>query len=691
MSRRRRSKARPQRRVPLRVAAIAAAGLALMLLAMLAVSRMGASANAFERAQQFAEAGDLGAARVEAMNAVEQEPGNEAAWRLLARTQLSLGDGQSATGTVERARAAGVPAGRTRHLMAEALLLNGDEAAALAETETGDIDPEFHAATARVRGRAFAQAGEIGAAADAFNFAIETAPEDPALWIDIARFRIDTGELSGAIEAADRAIELAPENAEALVLKGVLARTQYGLVESLGWFDRALAVDDDYLPAMIERAKTLGEAGRYTEMLAATREILGRDAGNPQALYLQAVLAARARNFTLAQRLVELTNERLDGMPAMQLLQASIDYRQQNYESAIRRLETLIEEQPGNRTAQRLLGAAFFRSGDMDAAIDTLAPLARRADADSYVLTLIGRALEGRGDRTAALPYLQRAAMAARGAVAPVGTGPDGVNLGALEQAAAEGGAGEQIALIRGYLVTGRIGDALGRAEALRNANPQAPDAHIVLGDTLAAAGDFTAAAAAYADAANIRFDEPTALRMVEALMRAGQPQGALDALSLYRQQNPRSIAAARFAGDINLSLGRWRAAIAQYQLVRAMIGDRDASVLAGLALAWHESGNEGRAAALARRAYLLVPMNPAVSEVYGWTLFDGDIDQARGIEMMEKARDMMPNNSATQWRLARAYAATGRRAAAGRAARIALADPNFRQREEARALAGSL
>lgn len=691
MSRRRRHRSAPRRRVPVRIAIGAAIGLVLMLIGIGLVQNFGNGSGAFARAEAYAVAGDLGAARVEAMNAVEQEPGNEAAWRLLARTQIALGDGESAVGSVERARAAGVPAGRTRDLMAEAALLDGDSETALAETGATDIAPEFLADVARVRGRILASIDETGAAARAFNYALELRPDDAALWIDIARFRLDTGEMAGAIEAIDRAVELAPDNSEALVLKGILTRTQYGLIASLPWFERALDIDDDYLPAMIERAKTLGEAGRYTQMLAATRDILGRDANNPQALYLQAVLAARARNFALARRIVELLDGRIDGMPSMQLLEAGIDYGEQNYEAAIRRLDALVSDQPGNRSATRLLGAAYFHSRDMDAAVATLAPLAARADADSYVLMLIGRAEEARGNRAAALPYLQRANMAARGAVAPVGAGPQGVDLDRLEREAASGAAPQEIALIRGYLQSGLIGDALGRAERLRNANAQVPDAHILYGDTLAAAGRFTEAAGAYADAANIRFDEPVALRLVEALMRAGQTDGALGTLALYRRQNPRSIAATRLAGEINLALGRWRPAIALFETIRQRIGDRDASVLAGLALAYHETGDTSRAAALARRAYLLMPMNAAVAEIYGWTLFDGNVSAARGIAILEKARDIAPGRSSTQWRLARAYASTGRRNAARRAAQVALADPGFRDGEEARALIGSL
>ncbi|NNC73049.1 MAG: tetratricopeptide repeat protein [Sphingomonadaceae bacterium] len=296
MSRRRRRKTAARApQVPLKVAAFAGGGLLLMLALILLVARSGDSAGAFARAEAYAEAGDMASARVEAMNAVQAEPDNEAAWLLLARSQLALGDGPGAAGTVARARAAGVTAGRTRHLFAEAALLQGDTALALSETAADDIAPEFLGDAARMRARALHTQGDTQRAAAVFDVAIEIDPESSGLWLDIARFRMDTGALGGAIEAADRSVELDATNVEALVLKGRLVRSQYGLVASLPWFERALEVNPDYMPALFEQAKTLGEVGRYTEMLAATRAVLKREPGNADALYLQAVLAARAQ------------------------------------------------------------------------------------------------------------------------------------------------------------------------------------------------------------------------------------------------------------------------------------------------------------------------------------------------------------------------------------------------------------
>ena len=324
MSRRRkirltkRPRKRPARPLPIKLLLLGLGGMAAVALVMALATGNAFRGSAMERAEALFEAGDLNAARVEAMNAVQDEPGNERAWFILARTQLDLGDAASALTTMERARNTDIAAERTRHLYAEAALMTGDRDLALAEARASDIPAEFADEAARVEARTLFAQGDVQAAARAFDRSIELNPESDGLWVDIAHFRLDTGEQGGAIAAIDSALEYDETNLEALVVKGRLTRDQYGLLRSLEWFDRALDIDNDYLPALVERAKTLGEIGRYSDMLDATRDILDIYPNHATALYLQAAMAARARNFPLARRIIEIIDGRLDRMPGMQ-------------------------------------------------------------------------------------------------------------------------------------------------------------------------------------------------------------------------------------------------------------------------------------------------------------------------------------------------------------------------------------
>lgn len=599
-------------------------------------------------------------ARIELMNAIQEDSSYAAAHLLQAKVHLELGDGIAAEAELGRAREAGIPVQRIRHLMAHALLLQNEPERALAEADPAGMAPAFAAYAARVRGRALVALGKSGGAAREFGLAMRIAPRDSDLWADIGRFRLTTGESAGAVEAADRAVALDPRNPDALLLKGELARTQYGLAAALPWFERVLAIDPHHVPALLAKAGTLGEMGRMRAMLAATRLALSIEDRNPTAFYLQAVLAARAGKFALARSIMQRTGGALDGQPATMLLMGAVEYQLGNIGQAIERLARLVALQPGNIKARRILGAAWWRAGDPRGAIETLRPIADLPGADSYTLTLIGRAYERQGDRRRAADYLDRAAMPSPGATPQAGDPREIVVLQrgvAIDPAAA----GPRIALIRALMRGGRNEEALGHATALQRANPGAPAAHVLAGDALAALGRFGAAAEAYRLAANISFTEPVAIRLVEGLRRAGQGAAASRALSLFLGQNPRNVAGQLLAADFMMEAGQFRRAAALLEGLRRRLGDRDAALLNNLAWAYFRTGRKAEALALAEKAYALTPANPAVSDSYGWLLLQTGGDHDRALRLLEQAAARAPHDAEVRSHLAQARALAAR------------------------------
>jgi len=610
----------------------------LLALALLAACS-GRTGTAYERALAAFHAGDMSTARVEAMNALK-ESDDRAARIVLARIDLAVADGVGAEAELARARADGAPVADTAHLMAEAKLLQGDARAALAEAAGAAGAAPAHAAyAARIMGRAYLALGDIANATDRFNRALALAPDDGALWADLARFRRATGDLGGAVEAAARAVSLDPRNANALVLAGELARGQYGLAAALPWFTRALEIDRNNLPALLERAATYGELGRMRDMLADARQAHQLTGGNATAYYLQAVLAARARDWSLARSLLDRAGDNLAGTPAGQLLAGAIDLGQGNDAQAALRLAPLVERQSGNRQARRLLALAQWRSGDPATAVATLRPIADLPDADSYTLALIASALERTGDRAAAARYRARAALPQ--ARAPSAFDPLGDEAFAAVRAAAlrdpdDGPTGVRYA--SALLARGNRDEALARARHLAEANPRAPEALILLGDVLDARDDFASAAEQYRRAANLAFTEPVALRLVGALQRAGRIDAADQVLGLYLRQHPRSIPALRLYAGRLMQAGDWAGAADIYEILRARIGNNDATILNNLALAYAQQEAFDRAIPLARRAWSLDPANPATADTLGWLLFRSGRYRAEGLLLLQRA-----------------------------------------------------
>ncbi len=588
-------------------------------------------------------AGNYSAARTNAQAAIAAEPRLAIAHAVLARAYLELGDGLAAEAELTRARDAGLPAARLHQLQAQARLLQGDADGAL--DEAAKAPPRYANYATRIRARALAVQGETTAAQDALLALIAAAPNDAAAWTDLGRIRFGAGDVGGATQAAARAVALAPGEPAALTLQGEVVRSRYGLVAALPWFEQALARDAYYHPALIQYAATLGDAGRNAEMLAVTRGALEAKPGSPQALYLQAVLAARAGKADLARALLQRTGHAIDGLPAALLLSGSLDYTHGKFEQAAATWRQLVAAQPMNVTARRLLGAALLRSGDPRAALETLRPIGLRPDADRYALDLIARGFAAVGDVGMATQFLDRANAGAGGAAPSFATTD---MLTALEANASRSSDDPTYAVgvIRGLIGSGDTEGAMARARTLVAATPGAPAAQLALGDALAAANRYPEAAAAYARAADLAFDEPTMLRLVDALGRTGRARDASAALALYLSQNPQSLAGQRMLGHLQVAAGEWAAGIETLEGIRRRIGNRDAAVLTDLSLGYAGDGDAEVALRYARAAYALAPMNPAATDAYGVALAAaGDTAGAR--QLLVKATKLAPGDAA--------------------------------------------
>ncbi|KQS46724.1 MULTISPECIES: tetratricopeptide repeat protein [unclassified Sphingomonas] len=550
------------------------------------------------------DAGNYSAARTNAQKAIAADPNLAIAHAVLARAFLELDDGVAAQTELAAAIAAGFPADRLHQLSAHARLLRGDPAGAIAEA--AQAQPRYAGYATRIRARALAAQGHPGDAVAVLQALLSRVPTDAAAWTDLGRLSLTGGDVGGATIAAANAVSLDRRRPAALMLQGDVVRSRYGLVAALPWFEAALQRDAYYPPALIDYAATLGDAGRNVEMLAATRRALLARPGDPNALYLQAVLAARAGRIPLAQVLLDKTHA-LDAVPGTLLLRGDLDYAQGRFAQAAVQWRKLVQMQPSNIAARQLLGLALLRAGNAGGAITVLRPIAARPDADSYSPTLIARALEAVGNRVGAAAFLDRAAAAA------VSSSPTAL---------------------------------AGRPVARVIATPGAPATQLALGDSLVAAGRYGDAARAYTQAADLSFDEPTMRRLVDTLARAGRAQDSATALVLYLLQNPQSLVGARMLGHRQVASGEWDRAIDTLESVRARVGNQDGGVLADLALAYAGSDDGAIAVRYSRAAYALSPMRAAAADAYGIALAaNGDLVGAR--QLLVKATQLAPTDAA--------------------------------------------
>lgn len=597
----------------------------------------------FARSLAALERGNIHAAYADAQAAARAAPQAGIVQAVLARTLIDLGEGAAAEAALDRAVAVGLPNGRLHQLRAAASLLQGDPDAALAHV--AQAEPAYADYALRVRARALAAKGQGAAAQAELGDLLSRSPGDGAAWADLGRIRLSAGEVGGAAAAAAQAVRMARRDPAALTLQGEVVRSRYGLVGALPWFEAALRSDAYYHPALIEYAGTLGDAGRATDAVAATRRALVSRPGSQQAYYLQAVIAARAGNRVLARRLLQLTGGVIGNTPGVMLLDGALAFADRQDEQAAGIWRRLVAAQPMNVTARRLLANALLRSGDAAGALDVIRPIVLRGDADGYALRLAAHASAALGQHAQAAQLLDRAASGQRG---PSTIFQSADALGAL-QAEASRAAGDPtyaLGVIRGLASGGNLSQAVAQARALVAAAPGAPAAQLAYGDTLAASGRYAEAVAAYGRAADLSFDEPALLRLLDAYGRLNRPRDAAATLALYLSQNPQSTVGARILGGWQLGGGEVGAAIETLEGVRAAAGDREAGLLADLARAYALIGEGAVARIYGRAAYALAPMSAAVTDAYGVALIAaGDRNGAR--QLLDKAVALAPGDAA--------------------------------------------
>lgn len=406
-----------------------------------------------------------------------------------------------------------------------------------------------------------AGAGELARAGDLLNGALDAEPENPAVWVAVARLRYRGGEHLEALAAADKALALGPQYGGALLLKAQLVRDAHGLAASLPWYEAASAAEPGNPEVWLDYAATLGDLGRNRAMLDALGKLAEVSPKEPRANFLSAVLAARAGNAVLARSLLERSGMVGKGVPAALMLDALISLEQDNYTLAAERLEALTQRQPDNARARELLARAWLLGGRESEVIARFGGDVAPAEASPYLAMLVGRAHERLGERDKAAPWLARATSESEGArrVLPVSPGLP-----------------PPTAAVRSLAKAGDWGGAAARTAALRQRFPGSGDVAALSGDVALGGGDARGALTLYASAAQVRRSWPLARKAIAAYRMAGDTEAADVLLMRHLAGDPNNIDAALMLAERNLAWGDAARAGVLLDHVKALGGAND-------------------------------------------------------------------------------------------------------------------
>lgn len=586
-----------------------------------------------QRAETLVRSRDFGAARLELSKLILRAP-NAVSLRLLqAKVALALEDGAGAEQELKQAGRLGAPSDRTSALLGQSYLLQGAPERAL--TVPMPRSTLAQADLARVRARALYALGRPAEADAAFTRAQQLAPDDPVMWVDVGRYRLAQGNIAEAASAADRAISIAPKDPAVFLFKGDVRRRQTGALGALPWYERGLRVNPRDTRLLNAKAAALGDAGKMRAMLAITRQVQAIEPQNPDALYLQALLALRANKVPLAKELLARMGEKINALPRAMLLDGIVQYRSGNNERAIAQLRAVLRLLPNDLMARHALATALWRAKDPAGLVETLRPVVARLDTDPALLRLMSQALRAIGDQPSATRFAVRAA----GGGAPAGQRVR-----------------QSLNLMRALAREDKRPEILAEAKRLATAMPSAPEAKVLLGDAYMLNGNARAASINYAQVYQATRTERVGVRYAEALRKIGDSAGSRRVLTEVVTRTPSASLARRAAGNLAVREGRWADAVT---LLKPLAGpaSRDAGTLNNLAWSLANLGNISLALPLAERAYRLSPTNAAVIDTYGWLLYKSGRDPGRARTLLTEALRLGPADPNIQAHLARATA----------------------------------
>lgn len=539
---------------------------------------------------------------------------------------------------------------------------------------------------------------QFSAAAGYFEKASALKPEAPMLHTGLALSRMGSGDNARAVAELERAASLEkdpgrngvllvmtylranmPDKALKLVLemekqgdnpliqnlKGGIYMARQDLPAARASFDKALALDPAYLPAL----SNLQQLDRVERKTADTEK-----------RYL-AALAKSPSNGALMEALAQLS------MAA------------NNPAAAIAWIERAGAAQPDALPLALRTGMLYLRAGQAGKALVLAQKLQAAHPASADALALLGQA------SVASRQFGPAAEAYARMALLAPGSGTPHLHLANVhirqkQYSAAQAALTKALAiepdlldaritLVNLLVKQNKFTEALATATALQKRQPDAAAGYKLEADVHSAQGRHGAALAAYQRAFKAGPGGPLLIQLYGALVRLDRQAEADASVMEWLRQHPGDVPTRLYYASTRLVKNDPRGAIPHFEAV--LVYDPD-NLAALNDLAWsYQRAGDAKALAFAQRAFALAPENPAVIDTLGWIYLEqGQL--ARALPLLQKASALAPNAGEIHYHLAMVLVRSGDKRGARRELEKALAAPSqFARRAEAKALLATL
>ncbi len=458
-------------------------------------------------------------------------------------------------------------------------------------------------------------------------------PEDHSLALMSAYAALRDKDTTRAREVADALLARAPGEAAVSHLDGLVLLAAGDAAAAEKRFSAALAQSVDFVPSLLSLAELAARRGDAKAAGEYLQRILATYPGHLQAQLAMAQLAALRGDSAATEKWLVQAVEAHPKAARPSLLLARQLIAQGRPDEALRRLDAVQKLAPHDAGIARVRARAELDAGNPAEAVRIFERLLKEAPDDrdrrrEYAVAL-GQAGQVADARTRLQALLKDDATEA----------PTLRALAQLETRADQPSA------------------ALAAAERLVAARPEDPSSQMFRGDLLLAQGRARDAAAAYAEAIRHGGGSPAVVRQAEAWVNAGAPGEANAGLEAWLATHPDDVAARGKLAEMALLGDEPQRAI---DLYRSLIEDapNDVQALNNLAYLLAESDDK-EALGYAEKAFELMPGNAAVADTLGWLLVQQGTAR-RGVQVLEKATKLDPEQSTIRYHYAHALAAAG-------------------------------
>lgn len=648
----------------------------------------GAADEYVEDAEKYLKKGDTNAAVIQLKNALQKDPNNVTARKMLGDIYLRVGNGAAAAKELRAAIRHGAKDKETQVLLARAFLLQNQFDQVLKTVPDDVSDPNIRLSVLLVRARAYLGLRKFDEAEKAFVEAEKLKPDDVRPKVGAAQVLVNRGKLKEAEAKVDAALGVQADAADALVLKGELRRLDRDLEGAVVAFDKALSGKKVNIPARLGRAAALIDLNKDEAAQADILAVFQRSPRNPLASYLSALSLSKKKDFKGAQEALQQAGTLLDNhMPSI-FLRGAINYVMNQLEQATVDLSRYVSAVPGNVRARKLLGATLVRKNDPQKAIEILLPLQGTKGEDAQVMSLLGSAYMRTGKFSEGAALFEKAAAAAP-SVSSIRTQ---LALSRLAQGSSERAVGDleaainldpdakqaSILLTLVHLRKREFDQALKSALVLQKSMSDNPLADNLIGAAQLGKGQIAEARKTFEGALKKKANfHPARMNLAQLDLREKNVKGAIGHYETIIKEDPKHVGAMMALADVAASEKRTADVV---NWLRKAGDANPKSVVPRLRLIQHygQSREFTKALSVARDLKSKVPGNPQVLEAMG----RAEIAAGKPLEATTTFRELVslqPKSPRAQQLLGGALAASDDQRGAKEAFEAALAlDDNF-------------